>query len=217
MAMSVTVPMRQRVQVRARVAALATAERMFNAVAVGPLARVRSFEPLLQFRLRWRHALNVAFTLDDVVEVLDAFDRAGVRGWLAGGWGIDALVGRQTRPHTDLDLVVSSDELERILDALREHGYRRGPARHDPEGFLPVHEMVRDAAGRVIELHPADLRTWPGDELTAEPFARGSLDGRPVDCLSVEAQRVGSLRGLPEKPEYRTNLRVLDEVAARAS
>ena len=29
---------------------------------------------------------------------------AGVRFWLAGGWGVDALAGRQTRSHRDLDV-----------------------------------------------------------------------------------------------------------------
>src|SRR4051794_700622 len=130
--MSGSVPLRRRMLVRARVAALTTGEQLFNAIAVGPLAWLKRFEPLLQLRLRWRHALNVPFTQDDVVAVLDAFDRAGVQGWLAGGWGVDALVGHQTRPHTDLDLVIRSEDLERILAVLHGRGYRRGPARHDP-------------------------------------------------------------------------------------
>jgi hypothetical protein len=42
--------------------------------------------------------------LPEVVDVLERLDRAGVPVWLDGGWGVDALVGRQTRPHRDLDL-----------------------------------------------------------------------------------------------------------------
>lgn len=30
---------------------------------------------------------------------------AGADVWVGGGWGIDALVGRQTRQHRDLDLM----------------------------------------------------------------------------------------------------------------
>ncbi|WP_369334184.1 nucleotidyltransferase domain-containing protein [Amycolatopsis camponoti] len=37
-----------------------------------------------------------------VLRVLDAVHPARV--WLAGGWGIDALLGRRTREHRDLDL-----------------------------------------------------------------------------------------------------------------
>lgn len=39
-----------------------------------------------------------------VIEVLDCLDAAEVTAWLDGGWGVDALVGSQTRPHSDLDL-----------------------------------------------------------------------------------------------------------------
>lgn len=47
----------------------------------------------------------------DVQAVLAALDAAGVPTWLDGGWGIDALVGRQTRPHSDLDLVIALNRL----------------------------------------------------------------------------------------------------------
>jgi hypothetical protein len=40
----------------------------------------------------------------DTVEVLDAIRSAGCRFWLEGGWGVDALVGRQTRSLRDVDV-----------------------------------------------------------------------------------------------------------------
>ena len=36
-------------------------------------------------------------TATDVHAVLDVLDAAGIRVWVDGGWGIDALLGRQTR------------------------------------------------------------------------------------------------------------------------
>jgi len=36
---------------------------------------------------------------DHVTEVLDGLDRAGVRYWVGGGWGVVALTGLQTREH----------------------------------------------------------------------------------------------------------------------
>lgn len=41
----------------------------------------------------------------DVVEILGLLRRAGTEVWVGGGWGIDALLGRQTRDHRDLDLM----------------------------------------------------------------------------------------------------------------
>jgi Aminoglycoside-2''-adenylyltransferase len=50
----------------------------------------------------------------------------GVR--LDGGWGVDALVGDQTRPHADLDLAVDRDELERIQQNLERLGFLVDPS-----------------------------------------------------------------------------------------
>lgn len=44
-----------------------------------------------------------------MLDVLDALDRAGVSHWVAGGWGVDVLVGIETRPHRDLDLAVDAE------------------------------------------------------------------------------------------------------------
>jgi lincosamide nucleotidyltransferase A/C/D/E len=199
-------------QVQARVVAVAAAEHLFNAIAVGPLARIRNVEPLNRVRARWRRAMDVEFTLDDLVEVLHALDGVGVRSWLAGGWGVDALVGRQTRPHTDLDLVIGSDDLEKALLVLHERGFRAGSSRHEPEGFLPDRQLVRDRSGRVVELHFVDFRSWPAGHSLAEPFARGHLGGRPVDCLSPAVLRICNQRVTHAKPEYAANLRTLDDV-----
>jgi hypothetical protein len=43
-------------------------------------------------------------TAGDVLSVLDLLRRANVEVWVGGGWGIDALVGAQTRDQRDLDL-----------------------------------------------------------------------------------------------------------------
>jgi lincosamide nucleotidyltransferase A/C/D/E len=53
--------------------------------------------------------------LAEVMRVLRALEAAGVRYWLEGGWGVDALAGRQTRPHRDLDI-----DLDIHLDATQE-------------------------------------------------------------------------------------------------
>lgn len=45
----------------------------------------------------------------DVIMIINALAAAGVDAWLDGGWGVDALVGEQTRPHDDLDLVIARE------------------------------------------------------------------------------------------------------------
>ena len=43
----------------------------------------------------------------DASRILGQLEAAGLVVWLDGGWGVDALLGRQTRPHQDLDLVIA--------------------------------------------------------------------------------------------------------------
>jgi len=46
--------------------------------------------------------------LGEVLAVLAYLIEAGCSVWVAGGWGVDALVGRQTRLHRDLDLALDA-------------------------------------------------------------------------------------------------------------
>src|SRR5690242_455224 len=42
---------------------------------------------------------------EEVVALYTLLDDHGVRLWVDGGWGIDALLAEQTRPHKDLDVL----------------------------------------------------------------------------------------------------------------
>jgi lincosamide nucleotidyltransferase A/C/D/E len=59
---------------------------------------------------------------EEVTRVLDGLDVARVRYWVAGGWGVAVLVGRQTRVHRDLDLAIDAAELDACLSTLRDLG-----------------------------------------------------------------------------------------------
>lgn len=64
----------------------------------------------------------------DVMAVLYVLLVHGVVATIAGGWGIDALLGRQTRTHGDLDLLVSRQQLQhatRVLSSLEFEEVRR--------------------------------------------------------------------------------------------
>jgi lincosamide nucleotidyltransferase A/C/D/E len=62
-------------------------------------------------------------TADDVVELHALVQRAGVNVWIGGGWGIDALVGEQTRQHRDLDLMHRLDQEPAVVAALTGAGF----------------------------------------------------------------------------------------------
>ena len=51
-----------------------------------------------------------------VREVVDWLHQARIRVWLDGGWGVDALLGRETRPHHDVDIIVSVSDVPKLLE-----------------------------------------------------------------------------------------------------
>jgi lincosamide nucleotidyltransferase A/C/D/E len=51
------------------------------------------------------------FSADDVISIYKRLATNGIRVWLTGGWGIDALLGEQTRLHKDLDVIMLLDDV----------------------------------------------------------------------------------------------------------
>jgi hypothetical protein len=54
-------------------------------------------------------------TAERTASTWSLLEREGIRSWVIGGWGIDALVGRQTREHHDLDLFLLDDDLRAMF------------------------------------------------------------------------------------------------------
>jgi lincosamide nucleotidyltransferase A/C/D/E len=150
--------------------------------------------------------------LGEVLLVLAALEQAGCRYWLEGGWGVDALAGRQTREHRDLDVDVDDRDEFLALDVLALLGYVV------ETDWRPNRvELARAGQGRVdlhpIEVHADGSALQPGLEgqmyrFPAQFFTTGSLGGRSVPCFSLEAQRRFHT-GYPLRPVDEQDLRVL--------
>lgn len=130
----------------------------------------------------------------DVVTVMGALEAAGVRAWVAGGWGVDALLGRQTRHHRDLDVVLDADDGAELkaTAALGGLGYRPADLRAPAGKWMPEKVVLRDRCGRTVDLLPATVSTTPprgeGFSYPPDAFSRGAVGGRPVACLSASVQ-----------------------------
>jgi RimJ/RimL family protein N-acetyltransferase len=136
--------------------------------------------------------LHASMKAHDVLTVLAALPEGKATVWVAGGWGVDALIGEQTREHADLDLAVQADQEPIVIEALARLGYRivldYRPARlamADEHGHeVDLHPVVFDARGRGVQagLH-GNAFHYP-----AGAFTRGTIAGKPVQCLSVDQQ-----------------------------
>src|SRR6059058_6237784 len=87
----------------------------------------------------------------EVARIVAYLESAGIRIWVDGGWGVDALVGEETRPHADLDLGLDRVFLERARSALESLGFQHD-RRTDPG--LPARLVMRDTRSRQVDLHP---------------------------------------------------------------
>src|SRR6516162_10485620 len=85
----------------------------------------------------------------DVVDFYRTVKRLGIELWIDGGWGVDALLGEQTRPHKDLDIAIEPKDVPTLREFLRTRGYKD----------IKVEEarlwnfVLGDESGREIDVH----------------------------------------------------------------
>jgi lincosamide nucleotidyltransferase A/C/D/E len=62
-------------------------------------------------------------TSDSLGDLLRLFEAAGIEVWLDGGWAVDALLGEQTRPDKDVDIIVRATDLSHLRRILGSRGF----------------------------------------------------------------------------------------------
>jgi lincosamide nucleotidyltransferase A/C/D/E len=126
---------------------------------------------------------------EDALAILDRLEGEGLSAWVDGGWAVDAVAGRQTRPHDDLDLVVWLAEVPNVERELAALGYERAGGA-PPYSFESV-----TLDGRQVDVHPIagdgayalrDGGVWHYPLAGLE--GRGLIGGRPVRCLDAATQ-----------------------------
>lgn len=131
-------------------------------------------------------------TAQRVLALLSVLGASGIDATLDGGWGVDALLGRETRAHDDLDLVVALDDVAGIRAALAPLGF--GP--HEDQ--LPVRFVLRRGDGEQLDFHTVrfdaaggGIQPQPGGgtfRYPPEGFVAGVVGGAAVRCISAPVQ-----------------------------
>ena len=151
----------------------------------------------------------------------------GTSAWIDGGWGVDALLGEQTREHGDLDLVIEGRDEDVTRAVLRDEGFSEVPMWFT----TPVHTVWQDDGHRCVDLHVitldergvgvfGDEGEYPADGLTGT----GRIGHQAVRCISPAVQlefhrgydirdqdrhdvaRLSQRFDLPLPPEYRESI-----------
>ncbi len=167
-----------------------------------------------------------AMSAEQAQSIYRLLDQFGVRCWVMGGWGVDALLGRVTREHKDLDLLVHMADLPRYADVVRSQGFDRSLEWSESQA-IEVDTMPFDSAfvdahpdGREIDVHVIDVAhdggvvqfhtdPWPLPPDTVSGV--GTIAGATVRCVSRTAQTaMHTGYDLPEK--HREDVRLLQNM-----
>jgi len=125
---------------------------------------------------------------NDVVYLLKKAENIGVEVWITGGWGVDALIGRQTRPHNDIDIFIQKKDTPTFTKMLSMNGYCEISSESDDQ------IVWSDTCNRKVDLHLFEFAE--AETLRFEnqiyPFnildGKGTIGGISVRCMPVDAQ-----------------------------
>ncbi len=155
----------------------------------------------------------------DVIDLIRALVDQRINAWVGGGWAVDALVGRQTRPHHDLDLAVDADHLPSLLELLAGRGFLV------TVDWSPSRLELTTPDGRTVDLHPVELGSdgcgiqqgLDGDAFhyACDGFTTGRIDGAVVPCLSAE-QQLRFRSGYAPRPVDHHDVALLNQLVERS-
>lgn len=136
----------------------------------------------------------------------EALDSAGLEHWFFGGWAVDLWVGRVTRVHDDIDVLVLRVDESRVDAALAAAGWVHTPHDDDLVGTtyagdgydLQLTFVATDDDGRMLVPVPGEPIVLSDDGpldhvrrplghlwvrvLTLEKMLEGKADPRPDDA-----------------------------------
>jgi len=125
-----------------------------------------------------------ARTAAGLIQLLEQED---IEVYVDGGWAVDALLGRQTRPHDDLDIALPHHHVPRLRTLLAARGFRDWPC----EGTWECNFVLADEHGSRLDVHSYTLDD-AGNNIYGVPYFRehltgsGSINGYPVRCIAPE-------------------------------
>jgi lincosamide nucleotidyltransferase A/C/D/E len=143
----------------------------------------------------------------NLLRVVAALENAGVRVWLDGGWGVDALVGEQTREHDDLDCVIALSDVPIARDALAALGFAvsldehptRFVVRDRSDRRVDFHTVTVDATGTATQqLHDGTMVPYPAQGFSGV----GHVAGVRVACLTATVQALHHFGYDPDEKDH---------------
>lgn len=122
-----------------------------------------------------------------VIELIQLCEKNGIEIIIDGGWGVDALLGKQTRIHADLDIALEHKYVPLLRHLLEAKGYKNIPRDDTRE----CNFVMGDNEGHEIDFHSYTFDE-KGDNIFGVKYPLESLtgvgviNGYTVKCISPE-------------------------------
>jgi lincosamide nucleotidyltransferase A/C/D/E len=116
--------------------------------------------------------MTTDMTGEYALELYSMFEELGCPVWIDGGWAVDALLGVQTRPHSDLDIALEDRLALTLPERLISNGYR-DVERDDTTKWNFV---LGDDRGHEVDFHTFVL-DGSGNVVEGVKYPKGSLTG----------------------------------------
>ena len=110
-----------------------------------------------------------------VIDIIQLLNQNKVEVIIDGGWGVDALLGEQTRPHEDLDLVVFHEDVPKIRSLFEALGYQVVPR----DDSWECNFVLGDNQGHLIDFHSCTF-DGEGNNIFGVKYHFESLQGSGI-------------------------------------
>ena len=132
--------------------------------------------------------------IESFLKIIDLMTNLKIHYWVEGGWGIDVLIGKQTRKHRDVDIDFDAAFEGLLIKELESLGYRitmdQRPSRvelhHPIHGTIDIHPFIIAEDREMKQANPEG--GW--FELQTDWFTDSVFEGRTIPCVSVAGQRL---------------------------
>jgi lincosamide nucleotidyltransferase A/C/D/E len=126
---------------------------------------------------------------DYALRLYKEFEALGCPVWIDGGWAVDALLGEQTRAHSDLDIALE----DRFTMTLRENLISMGYRDVERDDTTKWNFVLGDASGHEVDFHTFVLDD-SGNVTEGTPYPKGSLTGigriKGIEVRTIDPQQL---------------------------
>ena len=153
-------------------------------------------------------------------QVLFAANR--VRWWLRGGWAIDFMLGRITRPHSDIDIVIWARHRQRACRILLDAGFTLTREWLPTQTDFQIHDEVVSVAyltrtqDNRVTTAGIPVWEWPDGSLGQRPRRVEGVGARVVGPRQLLWEKESTERGTgrPLRPKDIQSMETLREIIA---